>query len=533
MRKYIRPVLNSLLYSNSRIATATALVGYTLSVLTPALPLDAETARASAATYYDASTILQSSPADTERYTYEPNTGAFMGLLLEPASTNTIRNNTGSGATVAPNALTAPTDLTNAGWTKGNVTIVANSALDSTGASTLDKIAETTATGEHYVTNIACVSGRSYYLVFEARAAEQSQLVFDGGGFTAQGLVARWNLADGTVADNTGSQAFIENLGGGLYRCSVYFTATTTANFRINIYDTATNSINYTGVAGNGLYVGQFKAFANTSPGASPTNWGNTVIPTGIQTYVYATGTTSTGLEYVDRLIVGSTAAIASLAYRFESNTNTAAANGETWSASIHHQLQLGSLNGVTSFDLLMNEYATGGVLVTTQSYLNILQPTPAVLRAQRQGFTATLNGGATTATVNMQHRLNFAANTPVMLVLRQSLPQLEKLNAVSTIIKTSGATVTRAAETLSVLYMGAKGFTNGHIYPVKITHYDNSITNTSVTVTGDVATIGPIGTKPITSIAIGSVTTVEENLNLSSPAGNNFIMFMMLMEDL
>lgn len=56
--------------------------------------------RASTATYFDASGVLQTASANTPRLDYDPNSLAFKGLLLEEGRTNSIPNSQASGATL-------------------------------------------------------------------------------------------------------------------------------------------------------------------------------------------------------------------------------------------------------------------------------------------------------------------------------------------------------------------------------------------------------------------------------------------------
>jgi hypothetical protein len=65
--------------------------------------------RASDATYFDANGVLQTATSDTPRFDHDPADGSSLGLLIEEARTNSIRNSQGGGAVVgAPG--TVPTD---------------------------------------------------------------------------------------------------------------------------------------------------------------------------------------------------------------------------------------------------------------------------------------------------------------------------------------------------------------------------------------------------------------------------------------
>ena len=74
-----------------------------------ALPPGVTLARASTGWYFDSAGVLQSAANDVPRFTYDPATLALQGVLVEPARTNSIRNNTIVGA-VAGSPGTLPTN---------------------------------------------------------------------------------------------------------------------------------------------------------------------------------------------------------------------------------------------------------------------------------------------------------------------------------------------------------------------------------------------------------------------------------------
>ncbi len=67
--------------------------------------------RASSATYFDSSGVLQTAASGVARFDHNPTTLARLGLLIEEQRTNSIRNNTMQGA-VAGTPGTAPTNWT-------------------------------------------------------------------------------------------------------------------------------------------------------------------------------------------------------------------------------------------------------------------------------------------------------------------------------------------------------------------------------------------------------------------------------------
>jgi hypothetical protein len=97
--------------------------------------------RASSATYFDSSGTMQTASINTARQDYDPVTHALNGTLIEPTTTNYIRNNSMSGAVSA-------------------TTIAAQTVTDMTASSTT--VTVTTASAHNLATNnIVTVSGAS------------------------------------------------------------------------------------------------------------------------------------------------------------------------------------------------------------------------------------------------------------------------------------------------------------------------------------------------------------------------------------
>lgn len=81
--------------------------------------------RASVATYYDSSGVLQAAAADVPRYGYDPETGEYLGLIIEEASTN---------------LLLRSEEFDDAYWTKSNSTISENASAAPDGSLTADAL---------------------------------------------------------------------------------------------------------------------------------------------------------------------------------------------------------------------------------------------------------------------------------------------------------------------------------------------------------------------------------------------------------
>ena len=134
--------------------------------------------RASNATYFDGSGILQTASTNVPRLDHSPTTRLPLGLLIEEQRTNSIRNNTMQGA-VAGTPGTLPTNWTgDLGVAQGLTPAITNVSTVN-GISTIDyRTSGTTTSGGASVvlcegiTQIAAISGQvwtgSYYLALIA-----------------------------------------------------------------------------------------------------------------------------------------------------------------------------------------------------------------------------------------------------------------------------------------------------------------------------------------------------------------------------
>jgi len=155
--------------------------------------------------------------------------------------------------------------LDNATWTKFQTTVTANAATAPDGTATADKIVESTANNQHFISQSwgKAASPITYtgslYLQPSGRSKAQVW-VHDGSG---NGYVAIFDLSAGTVTLSTltgvgwtAGSAAITAAGGGAYRCSVTVTSasTTTLELRVNVCNVGTTQEIYTGDGTSGLY---------------------------------------------------------------------------------------------------------------------------------------------------------------------------------------------------------------------------------------------------------------------------------------
>lgn len=151
-------------------------------------------------------------------------------------------------------------------WSQGGLTgVTANADPSPFGARTADRVIENSATSAHTVAATAhasCVGQQVTVSVF-AKAGSRSFIAVFGN---AASNGAWFNLGTGAVGTAAGATRVIEAFGGGHYRCSITYTASSAG---VNIYlADADASVSYLG-NGSG-YVSLWGAQMNIGPVARP-----------------------------------------------------------------------------------------------------------------------------------------------------------------------------------------------------------------------------------------------------------------------
>ena len=312
--------------------------------------------------------------------------------------------------------------------------------------------------------------------------------------------------------------------GDGLLRSAVANEArfdhnpTTGESLGLLVEEARTNSIR------NNTMVG---AVAGT-PGTNPTLWQYvTTQSNGLAVSVIGTGTES-GINYIDYRFNGTTVASASsIAFGLESNA--AAATGQTWTSSIYLRLVGGTTTGISSFQLGLIENNSGGSFVGGALY-TIATPTNGSLVTQRYSATRTLTA-ATTALCVPTMGINVANSTAMDFTIRIGLPQLEQGAFATSVIPTTSATVTRAADVASITgtnfsswYNQAEGtvFAEGHTFGGSSTNclisIDDNTNNNRIQLRRNI--VGPASTLRMVS----SGGSIDANLTTGTALGLNKI---------
>ena len=205
------------------------------------------------------------------------------------------------------------------------------------------------------------------------------------------------------------------------------------------------------------------------TPGTLPTTWSGGT-QTSVTRQIVGAGTED-GIEYIDIRWAGN-GGEAAFELALDGGTHASAANGQVWVGTVFLKLVAGSFTGLGGTGPRIYEFP--GVNQTTTDIRSVV--TGAALRTQRIQVTRT-NVNAGTTFEQMRFLITPSA-TAWDFTLRFGLPQLELGNTITSPIKTSGVTVTRAADRLTYdLAANAPWFQspNGYAYSVEFLSASNS----------------------------------------------------------
>ena len=173
------------------------------------------------------------------------------GAQLELGSTATTYN-----PTTVKNLISFSEAFDNAGWTKGNASVVTGAQANPiNGLFNAQKLMENTANAQHLLSQNYVAGAGIYTYSIYVKAAERDIFGFnrtDIGGFSAS-----YNLTTGTVRSISGfTNAQIIPVGGGWYRvsCMLTLAAGTTIGFGVQPYNAA-GAPSYLGDGNSGLYI--------------------------------------------------------------------------------------------------------------------------------------------------------------------------------------------------------------------------------------------------------------------------------------
>jgi hypothetical protein len=173
------------------------------------------------------------------------------------------------------------------------------------------------------------------------------------------------------------------------------------------------------------------------TPGTLPT-YSSYFANGGLTTSVIGTGTEN-GINYVDIRLNGTTATTF-LVYAFD-NAAASASAGQAWTESFWVSIVGGSAANISTISVNLRQSGGSSTVFDTPF-------TPSASLTRVSG-AATLGTGATGVTAALA--MSFSAGVAIDITIRIGLPQLEQGAFATSVIPTTSATVTRAADVASI----------------------------------------------------------------------------------
>ena len=269
-----------------------------------------------------------------------------------------------------------------------------------------------------------------------ARAVPSLDLQLADNKSLVDGVTGK-NLVDFTRASSatfTGSDGLIKSATTNEARFD--HNPTTGESLGLLVEDARTNSLTNNTMGG---------AVAGT-PGTLPTGWPFQASSNGLAVSIVGTGTES-GIAYLDWRISGTATAAAVGDICFG---RASALTAQAWTGSSYLRLVAGNLSGVTGATIGLIEETVAQTFITGALY-SISLPTTASLITQRPAASRTLTGGVTVALLRTNLTFNVSSGSTVDFTIRIGLPQVEQGAFATSVIPTTTATVTRAADVASI----------------------------------------------------------------------------------
>jgi hypothetical protein len=176
-----------------------------------------------------------------------------------------------------------------------------------------------------------------------------------------------------------------------------------------------------------------------------PTNWG--VTAAGLTQTVVGTGT-SKGISYIDIRLNGTTSAAFGSIY-FEPSNSAAASNSQAWTQSAYLSVVSGSTSNISYLALNIDQYSSVPTYLSSLQGASFLWSINSTLTRNTGGYTT---NNASTAFVRPYLALSWNSGAAIDITLRIGYPQLELGSFATSVIPTTSATVTRAADNASMV---------------------------------------------------------------------------------
>lgn len=290
-------------------------------------------------------------------------------------------------------------------------------------------------TYESFVRDIVHQSGIALYGKYQLKDFKTSESVFKYASNTQSFVTDNPILDLDFTTLSINSLAIFSRASNGYYldaNGNITLASANTARFEyysngafrgLLIESQRTNSIRNNSMVG-----------ANTSTNALPTNW-SVLSSSSLATRVVGTGVVN-GIDYIDLRIVGVTVGTS---YTLAFDSSISASASQRWTESFWVSLLSGSLTNITNSNIQIRW--SGG-----SNAESVFTPTSTFTRIPQTALSPAGTSGVIPAL-----SLNFSSGVYIDLTLRLGMPQMELGTSMSSIIRTTGSTATRAGDILTV----------------------------------------------------------------------------------